>query len=314
MRRLPLTVIGGFLGAGKTTLLNRLLHAAAGRRFAVLVNDFGAVDIDSRLLAAHGGDTISLANGCICCSIGDSLVLALVRVLERAGSIDHVVIEASGVADPARIAELALIEPLLERDGVLVLVDASKVREHEADRYVGDTVRRQLDAADLLILNKVDIVAEDQRAQVSTWLRDRRAGTRILSTAHADVPIEMLFGLSPYKTTRASADSVAQAAPPFRRWSLTTRNTLGRTNLLDTLRALPASVLRAKGILRMADAPLQRTILHMVRQRIDTRVEGPWGIADLRSDLVLLGTPDMPDDATLDSLFAGVLVPTARAT
>ena len=71
---IPFTVIGGFLGAGKTTLLNRLLAAAAGRRFAVLVNDFGALDIDGRLVAAHGGDTVALANGCLCCTIGDSLI------------------------------------------------------------------------------------------------------------------------------------------------------------------------------------------------------------------------------------------------
>src|SRR4051812_10131702 len=74
---IPLTVIGGFLGAGKTTLLNRLLAGATGRRFAVLVNDFGALDIDGRLVAEHGGDTIALANGCVCCSIGDSLIETL---------------------------------------------------------------------------------------------------------------------------------------------------------------------------------------------------------------------------------------------
>ncbi len=300
MRRLPFTVIGGFLGAGKTTLLNRLLRATTGRHFAVLVNDFGAVDIDSRLVVAHGGDTISLANGCICCSIGDSLVLALVRVLEKADRIDHVVVEASGVADPARIAELALIEPMLERDGVLVLADAASVREREADRYVGDTVRRQLDGADLLILNKVDLVTAAERADLLVWLEDRATSARIVTAVDADVPIEALFGVGPQDRPAVPGSG----EPPFRRWSLTTRQTVDRAALLDALRALPSSVLRAKGILRFADAPLERSVVQMVGRRIDVRGEGPWGIADLRSDLVLLGTPDMPDDATLEALFS----------
>src|ERR1700748_2298313 len=102
---IPFTVIGGFLGAGKTTLLNRLLAGETGRRFAVLVNDFGALDIDSRLIARHGGDTIALANGCLCCTIGDSLVTNLLALLETPERFDHIVVEASGVADPARVAD-----------------------------------------------------------------------------------------------------------------------------------------------------------------------------------------------------------------
>src|SRR5689334_9991881 len=99
---IPLTVIGGFLGAGKTTLVNHLLRGGHGRRIAVMVNDFGAINIDAELVADRAADTISLANGCICCSIGDSLMLALIELLHRPDPPEHLVIEASGVADPAR--------------------------------------------------------------------------------------------------------------------------------------------------------------------------------------------------------------------
>src|SRR5260370_27798592 len=110
---IPFTVSGGFLGAGKTTLLNRLLRGATGRRFAVLVNDFGALDIDGRLVADHGGDTIALANGCLCCTIGDSLVTTLLSLLEHPERFDHIVVEASGVADPGPGPDLAVLAPRL---------------------------------------------------------------------------------------------------------------------------------------------------------------------------------------------------------
>src|SRR5450631_2715203 len=192
---IPLTVIGGFLGAGKTTLLNRLLRGATGRRFAVMVNDFGALDIDGRLVADHGGDTIALANGCLCCTIGDSLVTALLSLLERPDRFDHIVVETSGVADPGRIADLAVLEPRLSRDGVIVVVDAAEVCARAADRRVGDTIIRQLAAADLLVLNKTDLACD--LAVLRGWLSTHSVAP-LLEARHADVPLDLLFGLDRY--------------------------------------------------------------------------------------------------------------------
>ncbi len=276
---IPFTVIGGFLGAGKTTLLNRLLAATPGRRFAVLVNDFGALDIDGRLVARHGGDTIALANGCLCCTIGDSLVQTLVDLLDRGSAIDHIVVEASGVADPGRIADLGVLDSRLRRDGVVVVVDAETVRARASDRRLGDTVLRQLRAADLMVLNKTDLA--DDLPSLRDWL-GRQSKAPLLEATQADVPLDLLFGLE-----RHGVAGDGGTAGAFRSWSYSWRDPLDRSNLLELLR--DSAVLRAKGILRFADSPGRRTIVHLVGKRLDTSDGGPWDAGE-ESRLVLLGT------------------------
>jgi G3E family GTPase len=277
---IPFTVIGGFLGAGKTTLLNRLLRGAEGRRFAVLVNDFGALDIDGGLVAAHGGDTIALANGCLCCTIGDSLVTTLLDLLERPERFDHIVVEASGVADPGRIADLAVLEPRLSRDGVIVVVDAAQARERAADRRMGDTVMRQIQAADLLLLNKTDLAPD--LAAVRCWL-SMQAAAPILEACRADVPLDLLFGLDRHGATAALPPS-----DRFESWSYQWPEPVERADLLAMLREAPGEILRAKGIVRFADAPDRRAVVHLVGRRLDVSDEGPWGDTP-GSRLVMLG-------------------------
>lgn len=118
---LPVTLISGYLGAGKTTLVNHVLRNTNGRKFLVMVNDFGELPIDADLIESDDGDTITLANGCICCSMNGDLAGAFIDLLNRDPLPDHLLIEASGVAEPNRIANLARAEPDLSLHGIIVL-------------------------------------------------------------------------------------------------------------------------------------------------------------------------------------------------
>ena len=135
--RVDFTVIGGFLGSGKTTLLNRILAAAHGVRFAVLVNDFGALNIDKALITQQDSRIMQLANGCICCSLAGGLVDSMVELMHHRDSIDHILIEASGVSYPGRIMDFARIDPDLRSGLTLVLVDADNLQAQSGDSRPG---------------------------------------------------------------------------------------------------------------------------------------------------------------------------------
>ena len=181
---IALIVLGGYLGAGKTTLLNHLLADAQGRRVTVLVNDFGAINIDASLIREQSDDVISLENGCVCCSIGGRLVQALVEISARADPPDVLIIEASGVSDPVRIAQVGMLDRAFRLHGIVVAVDAQGIGETLGDPYVGDIVRRQIEGATALVLTKTDLIDERARAAVTGKLLEL-AGTRIVIEATA---------------------------------------------------------------------------------------------------------------------------------
>ncbi|MFM9033833.1 MAG: CobW family GTP-binding protein [Mycobacterium sp.] len=286
---IPVTVVGGYLGSGKTTLLNRILLKAAGRRIAVLVNDFGEIGIDGDLIASADGDTITLTNGCVCCAIGSDLMTALWSVRDRDTPPEQVIVEASGIADPAPIAHHALT-PGFGLDGVVVLLDAETVRRRERHPVVGRTIRRQLAAADVLVLNKIDLVSDEQVAELDAWLAHVAPGVPVLHARDADVPIAALTGVGPDAPAEPESSGHAD---DYVTVSLTFDRPMARAELDALLDGLPEGVLRAKGIVRLQDSPDQRTIVHRVASRRSITTEGPWktGESGRLVVIALAGTP-----------------------
>ncbi|MEL7155481.1 MAG: CobW family GTP-binding protein [Actinomycetota bacterium] len=176
-RRVPVTLLGGYLGAGKTTVINELL-ARTDRPIAVLVNDVGAVNVDAALIKRRHGDTIELTDGCVCCSLSRGLVDAFDALRARPEPPDQVVLELSGIADPRRVTPWAGSNGF-RLDSVVVLVDVDQFADRLDDDVVGTTVRAQLAAADLFVLSKTDLVDPDRVAAVE----------QLLAAEHPTVPV-----------------------------------------------------------------------------------------------------------------------------
>ena len=214
----PVVVVGGYLGAGKTTLVNHLLRHADGRRIAVLVNDFGDISIDADLIEADAdGQVMALAGGCICCSFGADLVGTLNAMATRRPAPDVVLIETSGVALPAAVARTARLAQGIALEGIVVLADAAALRRQAADRYVGDTVLQQLQAAQLVLLNKCDAVPADALAALPPWLQTLAPRAVVLPCTQGAVPAEVVLGLR--AAPDEGADEHPMAPPADERWA-----------------------------------------------------------------------------------------------
>ncbi|PQZ68661.1 cobalamin biosynthesis protein CobW [Achromobacter sp. MYb9] len=317
--RIPLTVVGGFLGAGKTTLLNHVLSASR-RRAAVLVNDFGPIDVDAGLIAQRADEVIRLANGCVCCSMAGGLDDALARVLALDPPPEWIVIEASGVSDPSRIAQVGMCDPLLQLEGVVVLVDAANVRALADDPLLSDTVARQLRAADLLVLNKTDLVTPEDLGRVREWLRGMTQGAAMVDTREGRVDLrylsgEALPGASVHDCGHAGCGHAAhhcampQANPdhPFQSWLWQAPGTLNADWLAGQLRQMPRQLLRAKGWVRTDRHGLVLVQWAGRRVRYDTQAAPPDGLD--APGLVFIGLRDAIDPRQVSALLTPATAP-----
>ena len=338
----PITILTGFLGAGKTTLLNRILTGNHGLRVGVLVNDFGSINIDAELVVGVKDDVISLANGCICCQIRDDLVESVVALLaDRETPVEYIVLEASGVADPAGIFVTFNDPNLRDRirlDSVTCVVDADQVFAHPEYPPLMELKLHQIGFSDMLILNKVDLAGPAQVEKVRSWLDDHFNRLRIVETNFCEVPYEILLGVGRFDPARAGLGSHAverdctepachddlhnhnqlhhdhdgrDHSKVFSTWSFETAQPLALEALRDALRRLPGTVYRAKGVVYSSDAPRRRAVLQVVGRRVDISLQEEWGERAPRTQIVAIGAAGGIDASLLEKTFASCMSATA---
>jgi len=208
-RGMPITIITGFLGSGKTTLLNHILSNRQDLKIAILVNEFGDINIDSQLLVSIDEDMMELSNGCICCTINDGLVDAVYQVLERDERVDYMVIETTGVADPLPIILTFLgteLRDMTRLDSIITVVDSETFTP---DHFDSEAALKQIAYGDVTILNKTDLAEPDQIQNLEAYIGTVKAGARILHSQHGKVSLPLILDIG-YNNPEAYADLVQE--------------------------------------------------------------------------------------------------------
>ena len=194
---IPLTLISGYLGTGKTTLINNLLRTTK-KKIALLVNDFGDVNIDESLIEARTDSVLSIAGGCVCCSYGNELIETLESMNSNEILPDHIVLEASGIALPSKIIQTISLMDFLSFHGTVLLTDASRLRSQLNDLYISDTISLQIEQHDLLVLNKTDLLKKDELLNCIDTLSKRFEIRKFLKTVNAHIEEkDMLLDFAP---------------------------------------------------------------------------------------------------------------------
>ncbi|HCV62481.1 MAG TPA: cobalamin biosynthesis protein CobW [Alphaproteobacteria bacterium] len=209
--QVPVTVLTGFLGAGKTTLLNRILTEQHGRRYAVIVNEFGEEGIDNDLVVDADEEVFEMNNGCICCTVRGDLIRILSGLMKRADQLDAIIVETTGLADPAPVAQTFFVDQdvadLTKLDAIVTVADAVHLNAQLGEHHEAE---EQIAFADVVLLNKTDLVDTNGLEEVERRIRKINPYTRIIRTAHCEAPLDNILGLNAF-----SLDRVLEVEPDF---------------------------------------------------------------------------------------------------
>ncbi len=327
MTRIPATIVTGFLGAGKTTLLRHLVKQA-DRRIALVINEFGSLGIDRELLlgcsACAPGDVVELANGCICCAVADDFLPAIEGLLARAAPPEHIVVETSGLALPKPLIKAFAWPSIRTRvtvDGVIAVIDAGAfasgsfaagaVRPGDHDNPLEEVFSDQLNAADLVVLNKLDLVDGRTRDRLERELAARlRPGAKLLATRDAALPLAVALGIKAgaeddLATRPSHADALGEHDhDDFESVALD----LGAVSDVEGLRARVTAAIAAHDVLRVkgfVDVPGRalRLAVQAVGARIETYFDRAWSAGETRaSRLVVIGRKPLDENGIAAAL------------
>lgn len=300
--KIPVTVLTGYLGAGKTTLLNRILSEPHGQKYAVIVNEFGEIGIDNDLIIGADEEVFEMSNGCICCTVRGDLIRVIEGLMKRRGKFDAILVETTGLADPAPVAQTFFVDEEVSTaaklDAVITVVDAKFCREQLKD---APEAKNQIAFADVIVLNKTDLVSADDLAQVRAVLQSLNPYARLIETQRGAVALKDVLQQNAFDLER-----ILEIAPEFLEaghhhhhradvgaFAITHQGAVSTKKFLPWISSLTQTdgpdLLRCKGIMAFENEPLRYVFqgVHMMLEGDTTR---PWQEGEARQcKLVFIG-------------------------
>jgi G3E family GTPase len=308
MNTVPVTILTGFLGSGKTTLLNYILTQKHGHRIAVIENEFGEINIDSDLIVSADEEIFELTNGCVCCvgSARADLLRILQELMKRRDKFDHILVETSGMADPTPVAATFFVDTEVAKqvnlDAIVTLVDSKHIGAHLDDPKLQGHDNQAVDQiviADRIILNKIDLLPENELPSLEARLRTLNATAPILRSSHARVQLDEILGIGAFNLAQTFAvspnfleDHAHQHDPSLESVSFAFPSEFDRARLDGYLKELLKDqgddIFRLKGILAIEGNP-NRVVLQAVHRLWELRSADPWGNQKKESRIVFIG-------------------------